>query len=301
MTALQNVKPAEEVKQPKPDSLEEVRQRALFLLSGASEDGRLSSVLSQIQQSQQKLPMAIDVLAGPVPAKPTAAKGATRPCRQYSKASVVSVVDEVPGIARPETPVSASKRNRLIFGGIERPAAADAHAAEVSTPRTPGRRSMVPAFRMDIYGGSAAGDSDSSLPRGYDDGDIDSSASGASQWSIPLPFGVSHLRVQPGSKLHFNHPQGQPSSKVHTNSKPPGARSAMVLDLDMEVATPSSSPPSATMLSARPQSLGPMRVTKAAPKLPSVFANEASGTTMSAVSKFTLGTESSAHQWDVPF
>lgn len=248
-----------EVKKPEEYAVQVLRQQVKLILSTSEQDGRLANALSKMGQSNPKLHMPSNAAT--------------------DAAGTAEVTTGVPLI-------SSSKRNRRIMGGISREPAVShpeppAPSAPPSFPSTkPGKQSMVSAFRMDIYGGSAI--ANPSVPLGYDDVD---DGFEDSQWSIPSPHGVSHLRVPPGSTLR-SHPH-RPRTPKSSSS-----RSAMALDLDQQEHSSPSASRQAEFSTLALQPLGSARVTKGFPKLPSIVGK---GKVSYPICDLGL----SAHQWDV--
>jgi len=252
------------------DETQDLRQHVRMVLSTAAQDGSLLDALADFRQSQQTsvsegaAAAVRNTESTAIPAKPTAAKGATRPCRHYVRASTLgnAAISATPEVEYENgavpTPTAASKRNRRIIGGFARPATAeDQEASEPMSPAT-GRRSLVTTFRMDVSEASATG---------------------------------NHLRVQPGSKLRC-------SSQSTSTPRVSNMQSAMALDL-MEQ-TPAISTPfpieavQAVRKSRTSQSLGALRVSKGGSKLPPLLA-----TNTFAPSTWTVDIGLNSHQWDV--
>lgn len=314
-TAMQKVKEEEK--------LEEIQKKARDVFSSAQLEGRLSSALEEVfgknsqpasAETEPKLEDTSATKAAAV-AKPTSAKGTTRPIHRFgrnsaSKPSTPSTASaEATALpALPQSPLqspsraqspaysSSAKRSRRVFGSIARGPALDLEPSFVAAdPASPGRRSLVSTFRMDVVEASTKGDYSYSLEN---EDFLDDMAEES----------VSRLRVQPGSKLrsasHASHNQ----------------RSAMAMDLD-EATSPTSSRSMRPVHSTRvSRSLGAVRVTKspkleatsklpsvsssiagegklpATPLLPSASRKKSSAATFAA---WDMQIGHKAHQWDV--
>jgi hypothetical protein len=306
-----------QVKPPAPSPSEALALKLRKTFNDAASSGQLTNALQEVTAPQESLPKASEAM----PAKPTVAKGTTRPRpARVSAAKPPTPVSMSPVPAKFDytPPMSASKRNRRVIGGVARVPAAEAPPPLDPFPLSPSRRSMVPAFRMDVYGASSAS-GDSKSPKGYDmiPHEDDALGCAASQWSIPLAHGISHLRVQPGSKLHFSQSTQQPSSKFRSNSvhnmetshnsgMPKSHMSAMALDLDDEEWEEEEKPVKLAS-AARSKSVDQASVTK----LPPVYMNSSTGIPSwsaklpptqkrnAIASAIAFRPETSAQQWDV--